>query len=65
MRTISKEYNSPEALLFLQRYYSDLIFWITAIDLSPPLPCCDRLTPPSQEAASLTIPPTCSVACSL
>ncbi|WP_245809598.1 transposase [Cohnella massiliensis] len=31
---LRKEYNTPEARLFLQRFYSDLIFWITAIDLS-------------------------------
>ncbi|WP_234399832.1 hypothetical protein [Paenibacillus popilliae] len=31
---LRKEYDTPEALLFLQHFYSDLIFWITAIDLS-------------------------------
>ncbi|HGG8188133.1 TPA: hypothetical protein ACJJJU_002085, partial [Neisseria meningitidis] len=31
---LRKEYGTPEALLFLQHFYNDLIFWITAIDLS-------------------------------
>ena len=31
---LRKEYDSPEALLFLQHFYSDLIYWITPIDLS-------------------------------
>jgi len=31
---LRKEYDTPEAQLFLQHFYSDLLFWITAIDLS-------------------------------
>jgi len=31
---LQKEYSTPAALTLLQQFYSDLIFWITPVDLS-------------------------------
>ncbi|REJ11955.1 MAG: DDE transposase, partial [Paenibacillaceae bacterium] len=31
---LQKEYGTPDARLLLQQFYSDLLFWITPIDLS-------------------------------
>ncbi|SMF11731.1 hypothetical protein SAMN02744124_01409, partial [Paenibacillus barengoltzii J12] len=31
---LKREYDTPAALALLQQFYSDLIFWITPVDLS-------------------------------